>query len=183
MWCLFLLCVVVWCVVCVCCYSLVLGFVCPYSSVVEHPLSKRKVGSSILLGGISLCSTHRVRLVFNTKRLALFWPPWSLHTDNTQHTTHNTRKPILEYYRQVQTTTMIRVSSRNIRIHSKNKLARHFLFLAYYHKLRRPMPPTQPHQNNNTTALSVSPCQIRRLLTIYTARQSSHFLTRFVESE
>jgi hypothetical protein len=104
-------------------------------------------------------------------------------THNTQHTTHSTRKPILEYYRQVQTTTMIRVSSRNIRIHSKNKLARHFLFLAYYHKLRRPMPPTQPHQNNNTTALSVSPCQIRRLLTIYTARQSSHFLTRFVESE
>ena len=29
--------------------------VSPYSSVVEHPLSKRKVGSSILLGGISFC--------------------------------------------------------------------------------------------------------------------------------
>lgn len=51
----------------VCCLSLVRGvvFVCvgevlvsPYSSVVEHPLSKRKVGSSILLGGIPFCSTH-----------------------------------------------------------------------------------------------------------------------------
>jgi hypothetical protein len=60
------------CVGCVCCARLVLGFVCPYSSVVEHPLSKRKVGSSILLGGISLCYTHHVRLVFNTKRPALF---------------------------------------------------------------------------------------------------------------
>ena len=29
--------------------------VSPYSSVVEHPLSKRKVGSSFLLGGISFC--------------------------------------------------------------------------------------------------------------------------------
>ena len=27
----------------------------PYSSVVEHPLSKRKVGSSILPGGIDIC--------------------------------------------------------------------------------------------------------------------------------
>jgi hypothetical protein len=59
------------CVVC-CCDCVVLGFVCPYSSVVEHPLSKRKVGSSILLGGISLCYTHRMRLVFNTKTIALF---------------------------------------------------------------------------------------------------------------
>jgi hypothetical protein len=64
---------VVLCVLCcVCCARLVVGFVCPYSSVVEHPLSKRKVGSSILLGGISLCYTHHVRLVFNTERPALF---------------------------------------------------------------------------------------------------------------
>ncbi len=31
----------------------------PYSSVVEHPLSKRKVRSSILRGGIYFCSNSQ----------------------------------------------------------------------------------------------------------------------------
>ena len=34
----------------------------PYSSVVEHPLSKRKVGSSILPGGKCLHSFHALAL-------------------------------------------------------------------------------------------------------------------------
>ena len=50
-----------------CCGVLRVAFMCPYSSVVEHPLSKRKVGSSILLGGISLCWRHHVRPGFITK--------------------------------------------------------------------------------------------------------------------
>lgn len=55
------------CHLCLCCGDLREAFTCPYSSVVEHPLSKRKVGSSILLGGISLCSTHRACPGFITK--------------------------------------------------------------------------------------------------------------------
>ncbi len=39
---------------CLCCGDLREAFTCPFSSVVEHPLSKRKVGSSMLLEGISL---------------------------------------------------------------------------------------------------------------------------------
>ncbi|KAK1929152.1 hypothetical protein P3T76_015445 [Phytophthora citrophthora] len=44
------------------CVCFVVVFVCcksPYSSVVEHPLSKRKVGSSILPGGKLLAFVSR----------------------------------------------------------------------------------------------------------------------------
>ena len=40
--------------------------VSPYSSVVEHPLSKRKVGSSILLGGMSFCPKQHATTVHST---------------------------------------------------------------------------------------------------------------------
>ena len=110
------------CVVC-CCDRVVLGFVCPYSSVVEHPLSKRKVGSSILLGGISLCYTHRLCLVFNTKPMTLFWPLSSLYTYNIQHTT----TPSLQCTQLRAAPTRTRSSTTNY-THPNTQLSSHFLF-------------------------------------------------------
>ncbi len=81
----------------VCC---VLCRLSPYSSVVEHPLSKRKVGSSILPGGkllfpnppqtYPLTSTfHKPRhLLKNTQKTPTNPPTHQTHTTYTSHPTH-----------------------------------------------------------------------------------------------
>ena len=55
-----------WCLVCV--FVFVFVDVSPYSSVVEHPLSKRKVGSSILPGGKLLAPQIDKRTTKRTSR-------------------------------------------------------------------------------------------------------------------
>jgi hypothetical protein len=160
------------CVVC-CCDCVVLGFVCPYSSVVEHPLSKRKVGSSILLGGISLCYTHRLRLVFNTKSIALFC--LSIITTHTHDTTGLNYKSFTLHcnvYKYEQQQRVLNSAQAFLRIQTPT-FQLLFWFPSHTHRTtiyQRPITHCIPYQTHRTARLISH--LIRRLVAIYTAHQS-----------